>query len=206
MVVVVKEEVIDDRVGRGATTREARARYMVRAGNRSGPGWSGSTLAQACLLAWTVSQLSPVPTGCACSLPGWRSCLEYLPGRYDDPRPGSGFLVLGSLGLLPLGLGLGVPWLVLGWLHAACSGQWAVGSGQCVVDAVRPRISIRVRRSTVRYGTAVSCLKLLLSLCNFVDKKLGREVEGPEEVAFAGELSAVKQCHRRNAAGISPEI
>lgn len=45
MVVVVKEEVMDDRVGRGAT-REARAGYMMLAGCgagwlwfRSGPGW-----------------------------------------------------------------------------------------------------------------------------------------------------------------------
>ena len=48
---------------------------------------------------------------------GWRSCLEYLLGRYDDPGPG-----FWALGLLLLGLGLGLPWFVLGWLHAVCSG------------------------------------------------------------------------------------
>lgn len=113
-----KDEVMDDRVGSG-DAREARARYMVPAGAVrvvSGTAWgrAGLTPGQACL-----DRVTGVTGATGCLFPpGWRSCLEYLLGRYDD------LWVLGSLGLLPLGLGLGLPWFVQGWLHAVCSGQW----------------------------------------------------------------------------------
>jgi hypothetical protein len=171
---------MDDRAGRGEA-REARARYMVGTGGFWYPAG----------LVW---------------LPCHRSRLEklfgvlYLLGRYDDP--GSGFWALWAC--FPLGLGLGLPWFVLGWLHAVCSGQWM----QCDPEFGRGQGNGTIWQlsdSLACCGTATTGTKLRFKLV-VRHRKLGREVEDPDEVALAGGLRPVKQCHRRNPAGISPEI
>lgn len=151
-----KEEVMADRVGR-EVAREARARYMVVAcrwlqGRQVACRFVAGT-ARAGWAGWAWALLGPCHCHSGCHRRHWtgvfaRSSLvgeafgEPGYGRYDDP--GSGFWVVWAWSCFPLGLGLGAPWFVLGWLHTAAGLQWMQYDTAAVL----------YRTITVRYGIA----------------------------------------------------
>lgn len=155
-----EEEVMDDRVGR-VVAREARIRYMVACrrlqGRQVGGFWSLVPLGLGLGLAWTVSL---VVHRCHWRMVHSFSWLEKLleyPGTVGMTILGLGSgLGSGSAVVSQLGLGLGLPWFVLGWLHAVCM-QWM--QYDTAIQSVCMYCTVLDR---TEYGTVRYCLTIWL--------------------------------------------